>query len=218
MNINLQPNSRLIAFGDSWTQGHGIELDIHCKEVISPNPFIDKLRNGNGWPRHLANILDIPFVNFGWCNYSNKNIITEIKNNLIHLEKNDLIIVMLSYPYRDDSRPDEDVPVITELLKNYNYFIVNSFYKTFADTPIEITNTIELSRFLNKEVTMVNTLMEYEKTHNVSVWEYNFRYPQNWQNTLYGDTHPNYLGYKIIAQTIHNLILEHDNDTNSSTQ
>jgi len=54
---------RLITFGDSWSAGHGVETDVQYKEVISPNDFIDKLRTSNGWPKHLSNHYDIPFVN-----------------------------------------------------------------------------------------------------------------------------------------------------------
>ena len=48
--MKVTPNTRLITFGDSWTQGHGVELDIHYKEVISPNEFTNKLRNSSNEP------------------------------------------------------------------------------------------------------------------------------------------------------------------------
>ena len=37
--------SRILAFGDSWTKGHGVEEDIQYKENPTPPPFIahDKL-------------------------------------------------------------------------------------------------------------------------------------------------------------------------------
>lgn len=214
--MKVSPNSRLITFGDSWTQGHGIELDIHYKEVISPNPFIDKLRNGNGWPRHLATLLNLPFVNFGWCNYSNKNIIEEIEKNIKYFDDDDIIIVMLSYPYRDNGNPINDIKTITKLLSNCNYFLFNSFYKTFINESDLNSFNIDLSRFLDINLTMSSVLIEYEKEKNISVWEYNFRYPYNWQNTDGGDTHPNYLGYKIIANKIYELIKKYDNNTRSS--
>jgi hypothetical protein len=217
MSINLNNSSRLITFGDSWTAGHGVELDIHCKEVISPNPFIDKLRTSNGWPRHLANLFDIPFVNFGWCNYSNKDIINSIKENIEYFDKNDIIIVMLSFPYRDGCIPGENVNEITNILNGFNYFLFNSFAKTFSNELEEDLSKIDLSKFLGKDFTMVELLTKYEIDNDVSVWEYNFRYPHSWQGTLYGDTHPNYLGYKVIANKMYELINEYDNNTNSSS-
>ena len=131
--------NRLICFGDSWTAGHGVETDIQYKEVIDCGEFTNKLRNSNGWPRHLANLFDIPFVNFGWPNLSNPEIIQTIDDNRKHFEKDDLIIVMLSYPYRGKGEPVKDLQHITELLSRQKYFIFNSFSVTFEHTPLELS-------------------------------------------------------------------------------
>ncbi len=213
MSFQIDNTTRLIAFGDSWTAGHGVELDIHCKEVISPNSFIDNLRISNGWPKHLANLFNIPFVNFGWCNFSNLDILQKIKENKNYFEKNDLIIVMLSFPYRGESIPKRDIGEIIGLLEGYNYFLINSFSKSFSNELDEDLSELKLDRFLAKDLTMKDILIEYEKEFNQSVWEYNFRFPYVWQSTDYGDTHPNHNGYKIIAKKIYELISEYDNNT-----
>ena len=213
---------RLITFGDSWTAGHGVELDIQYKEVISPNPFIDKLRTSNGWPRHLATHYDIPFVNFGWCNKSNPEIIQDIKDNLTHIEKDDLIVVMLSFPYRGTGEPLHDIASITNLLNGFNYYIFNSFYPSLDDieekTIEEARKNIgyDDTRFIEPTKTFASILQQYEKDNNISPWEYDFRYPATWQNMEYGDTHPNYIGYKVIANKIKEYI--NDYNTNSSTE
>ena len=67
--------NRLIAFGDSWTAGHGVEKDQQYKEIIDCGPFINQVRQNNGWPRHLSQYYDIPFVNFGVCNHINLSLI-----------------------------------------------------------------------------------------------------------------------------------------------
>jgi hypothetical protein len=44
----------IIAFGDSWTAGHGVEDNIRFKEVASPpecEGFVTKLRLMNSWVR-----------------------------------------------------------------------------------------------------------------------------------------------------------------------
>lgn len=217
MSFQIDNTSRLITFGDSWTAGHGVELDIHCKEVISPNPFIDTLRISNSWPKHLSNLYDIPFVNFGWCNFSNLDILEKIKENKKYFEKNDLIVVMLSFPYRGESLPKRDISEIISLLEGFNYFLLNSFSKTFSNELNEDLSNLKLDRFLAKDLTMKDILIQYEKEYNESVWEYNFRFPYVWQSIDYGDTHPNYKGYKIIGKKIYELILEYDNNTGSST-
>lgn len=216
MNFQTNNFNRLVTFGDSWTAGHGIETDIHYKEIISPNDFIDKLRTSNGWPKHLSNLLNLPFVNYGWCNYSNTDILNKIIETKEHFEKNDLIVVMLSYPYRGESTPKKDVTQIINTLEGYNYFLINSFSKTFSNELGEDFSDINLNRFLDVDNTMKELLIQYEKENNISVWEYGFRFPYSWQATDYGDTHPNYLGYKIIAEKLYKLIINYDYNSGSS--
>lgn len=210
--MNIVPN-RLVTFGDSWTAGHGIETDLQYKEVIDCGEFINKLRNSNGWPRHLANLYDIPFVNLGWPNLSNPEIVNTVEKNLKNLKKSDLIVVMWSFPYRGDGIPEVDIFNLHDLLDGYNWFMCNSFYSMFE--PEQPGKFLDHSRFLDRNLVFSKILLQYEKQNNVSVWEYDFRYPDTWQNTEGGDTHPNYLGYKIIAQQLKQLI--DDYYTSSST-
>ena len=54
---------RLVAFGDSWTAGHGVETNSTYKENATPPEFIQKLREQNSWPRWLSERLGIPYIN-----------------------------------------------------------------------------------------------------------------------------------------------------------
>jgi hypothetical protein len=56
---------RLVAFGDSWTAGHGVETNSTYKENATPPEFIQKLREQNSWPRWLSERLGIPYINMG---------------------------------------------------------------------------------------------------------------------------------------------------------
>ena len=97
---------RLICFGDSWTAGHGVETDKFYKEKAFPNVFIQKLREQNSWVKWVGQKLEIPFVNLGVCGHGNEYIFNDmvlIKGGN-HLESDDIIIVMFSYPYRYKSK------------------------------------------------------------------------------------------------------------------
>ena len=207
---------RLVAFGDSWTYGQGIEKDIHYKEYRYPNDFINNLRRSNSWVRWLADKYQIPFVNLsspGICNPQIKNI---LKENIPFLNKEeDLILIMLSFPYRhhlwEETVPPFDMPVgnivftINELLEGYNYYILNSFYPTFNDEP-ELKNELDLSRFLEVDKTAADVLITYENLYNISVWEYGIRNVKNKENFDTGSYHPNLLGYQVIADWIFNIL------------
>ena len=58
---------RLIAFGDSWTAGHGVEEKDTFKEEPNPPVFIQRLREQNSWPRWVAEKFDVPFVHCHLC-------------------------------------------------------------------------------------------------------------------------------------------------------
>lgn len=200
---------RLITFGDSWTAGHGIEDDITYKESSKPPEFIEKLRTQNSWPRWVANKLDCPFINLGVCGYGNEYIYRSIKENteLNFIKKDDIIIVMFSYPYR--YKNEHDVIGVynkmEDVLKNYRHFYFNSFYPTFKDEEFDVRLLPEY--FINPSGCVSDILREYEIKNDISVWEYESR--SVWsdvENFWVGDYHPNILGYKLVGDYIYNSI------------
>ena len=202
---------RLITFGDSWTAGHGVEELIEFKEVAKPPTFIDKLRNQNSWPRWVSEKLNCVFVNTGVAGYGNDYILKEINESIENnfLNDDDLIIVMLSYPYRY-SKKDKYNVIETfwrmELkLKNYKHFYFNSFYPTFKNENFDTKNLP--NNFINPNGCVADVLKEYEIKQNFSVWEYGSRSVWNDEKGFWeGDYHPNLLGYKIISEYIYDSI------------
>ena len=202
---------RLICFGDSWTAGHGVELNNKYKEVAHPDMFTQKLREQNSWPRWLANQINCLYVNLGVCGFGNHFIYKEIdaciNDNMI--DKNDIIIVMFSYPYRykkyDEWGVVELFWKIEELLKNYRHYYFNSFYPTFKLEDFDVANLPK--SFINPTKTISEVLKEYEILNDKSVWEYDSRSVWNDEKNYWeGDYHPNALGYKIIGEYIYNQI------------
>ena len=202
----ISDNTRLVAFGDSWTAGHGVEKDIQYKEVIDCGEFINQLRRNNGWPKHLATHLAIPFVNFGVCNYSNGDIIESIKKQMKFLHKDDLIIVMLSYPFRAGRDPRKDITEINELLQGRNYYMVNAFFSNTNDMSQEDRERLDLSRFIDPPKTMAGYLVKHEEATGESLWEYGFRKVNKQASYSGGDFHANEKGYQIIAWQLYNLL------------
>jgi hypothetical protein len=197
---------RLVTFGDSWTAGHGVEDDIRYKEVANPEYFTQQLRLANGWPRFLSDKYSIPFVNLGIPGIDNLDILNIIKDSVGSLRNTDIVIVMLSYPYRHLKRVN--LPLgnllmdMVETLSPFNYYIFNSFYPTFTDEPY-LKSEIDMRRFIKMDETPLDILVEYEKSNDISVWEYNSRYIYNdTQAAITGEYHPNLLGYRIIADWV----------------
>jgi lysophospholipase L1-like esterase len=203
---------RIVAFGDSWTAGHGVETDIKYKEIANPPKFIEKLRLMNSWPRWLAEKFECEFVNCGVSGYGNEFIYKDLYLSIINnfIKKDDIIIVMLSYPYRYSADTYNVIDIFDKMentLKDYKHYYLNSFYPTFKN---EILDVNELpTNFINPTGSVSDILKDYEIQNNVSVWEYESRSVWNdKQNFWEGDYHPNTLGYKIIANYIYKQINE----------
>ncbi len=219
---------RLLAFGDSWTAGQGIEEYEGELSKDHSYPWDDKgfnmrLRSSNAWPRWLSDKLNCLFVNNGYIGFSNLQILNEIKilidKNL--LLKNDLIIVLFSYPYRGlenstktilGGNPVDELTLILEifnkfenLLSNHKHFYFNAFYPYFEDVPQNIIETLP-PYFINPTKTLSDVLIEYEKENDISVWENNERYVENYRGFKKGMYHPNLLGHRIMADEIYNSI------------
>lgn len=202
---------RLICFGDSWTAGHGVETNKIYKEEPFPNIFTQKLREQNSWPRYVANYLNCAYVNLGICGFGNDFIFREmetcIRDGLVLSD--DLIIVMLSYPYRYQKYDEMSVVELfwkmEESLKNHKHFFFNSFFPTFQFENYDIKKLPK--SFINPENTTSEILKKYEIENDVSVWEYNSRSVWNDEKNYWeGDYHPNLIGYKLIAEYIYGEI------------
>jgi len=204
---------RLITFGDSWTAGHGVETDARYKEVIDPpdHMFTHTLRLMNSWPTHLGNMLELPVVNMSVCGSCNRGIAAQIQKLVNVITSEDLVIVMLSYPYRNSNNTwwsfDQPIVEIIEMLDSIGseFYLVNSFYPTFYQEP-EYKSKIDISKFLDVSGCAGKYLIEYEQKYDVSVWEYGSRHVNRQNSYSWGDFHPNYLGYKLIGNYIFELL------------
>lgn len=216
MTVFFNPRDihRLVAFGDSWTAGHGVETDEQYRDVAHPEPFVNQLRLSNSWPRWLSTMYDIPFVNMGRAGTCDAGIKRAVEQNLPWIDpQHDLVLVMWSFPYRhhmwmDTLAPDEialeDIFRRTqELLAGSTHFFMNSFFPSFDQEP-EIQARLDTSRWLVPDRTAAQALLEYEQRMDVSVWEYGARHvDQDHHGFTTGDYHPNLLGYRVVAEWIY---------------
>jgi len=197
---------RLITFGDSWTEGHGVEEDEKYKENVLPPTFIKKLRMLNSWPRYVADKLKCEFVNMGVCGYGNEYIFKDLKETIENgfISKDDVVIIMLSYPYRYKKTSYDLVKFFWEMdktLTNYKHLYFNSFFPTFKEEKFDTSNLPDT--FINPNGCVSDMLKEYEIKNDISVWEYGSRSVWNDEKNFWeGDYHPNSLGYKIIGEYI----------------
>lgn len=196
---------RLITFGDSWTAGHGVEKNILYKEDPTPPLFIEKLREQNSWPRWTANKLNIPFVNISKCGWGNEYIYNSVEESLPFIKKEDIIVVVFSYPYRYERHnkytPLELLNKFEELLDGYNRFYFNGFYPLLNDVDEEIKFP---KHYINPFGTLSYILQVEEIQNKKDVWEYSSKSVWNDEKNYYeGDYHPNLEGYKIIGNYIY---------------
>ena len=93
---------RLITFGDSWTEGAGV--DVVKENLIETREERKKFRNDRSWPTKLSKLMNLEVQNQAISgsnnNFTFNEVIENIKSNIIN--SGDLIIVMWTSSLRDD--------------------------------------------------------------------------------------------------------------------
>jgi lysophospholipase L1-like esterase len=92
----------LFSFGDSWTEGVGT-LDKEKIKILTEEEKTE-FYNQHSWGKKLANLLEMPYYNYGVSGASNKmifeGVLNMIKNKTI--KENDFVAIMWSSSLRDD--------------------------------------------------------------------------------------------------------------------
>jgi hypothetical protein len=90
----------LHAYGDSWTEGEGCDLEI---EKDLKNQDLIVYRNQHSWVKNLAEKLELKWINNGKSGNPNAVIFNSIIDDVINgrVKKDDFIIVMWSSSLRD---------------------------------------------------------------------------------------------------------------------
>ena len=198
--------SRLITFGDSWTAGHGVETEKEYKENATPPKFIEKLREQNSFPKWLGNLLNISYINLGVCGFGNEYIYKEVENNLKFINKNDIIVIVFSYPHRyqkyNKYTPEDLFRKFEQLLFGYKKFYFNGFYPFIENDDFNFPK-----HYINPKGTLSYQLQVEEMINKKDVWEYGSKLVwDDTENYYQGDYHPNLQGYKLIAEYIYKEI------------
>ncbi len=101
---------KLFSFGDSWTEGVGGNSK---EEETTENPQEKtQIRQKYCWPKHLSELLECDFYNYGVGGFSNNAIFNTIYHNLKNeiITQDDFVVVMWSSSLRDSLPffPNED--------------------------------------------------------------------------------------------------------------
>ena len=90
----------LHAYGDSWTEGEGCDLEI---ESTLKNQELIIYRNQNSWVKLLADKLNLQWINNGKSGNPNSVIFNSIIDDVTNdrIKKGDLVIVLWSSSLRD---------------------------------------------------------------------------------------------------------------------
>jgi lysophospholipase L1-like esterase len=92
---------KLFTFGDSWTEGVGGNLTEEYVTDIPEERTI--IRQKYCWPKHLSELLECEFINYGVGAFSNtaifNSILHQLKNEII--TKDDFVVIMWSSSLRD---------------------------------------------------------------------------------------------------------------------
>jgi lysophospholipase L1-like esterase len=136
---------KLFAYGDSWTEGCGINPS---KEILIENKEERKyFRNSKAWPKVLSSLLGLDHQNEGIAGTNNNTIFNKVIENVKSgkIREGDLAIVMWSSSLRDD------VPFFPEgewRVWGLNYIKPKHKDKWFISNEIALTKNPSYNQFL----------------------------------------------------------------------
>jgi len=197
----------LYAFGCSYTYGD---------ETTSW--YIDRSKSSpDAWPTLLAGKLNLNCVNLGKSAVSNDFIFTNVLGNLKNFKKDDIIVIMMTFPDRKLIYNNEKI--VSSLPSHKEY---KNYYLKYHTEELGILNFIQnfLSlQMILREFSYYITFTTYEplilyKKYN---WAKNLKFnkeriikpPKLGFYSLIDvnkKTHPDDTGHKIISDTIYNFI------------
>lgn len=161
--------SRLVAFGCSYTYGHGLS---DCSDGLDagPNP------SQHAWPALLANRLDRSVVNMGKPGAGNTEILWKILN--FDFQPDDICVIMYSYFIRAEHylyryTDGVNVPVESIALHEEPVFTENNNIKNF----LAMSHAAHYLKDNNIKSYAVVGPMPIAKTKKLFVWEQEVNIP-----------------------------------------
>ena len=139
---------RLVAFGCSYTYGHGLDDCVTGKG--HPGPFPSKY----AWPQLLASKLDLECVNMGIPGASNKEIWKTIMD--FDFRANDKVFILWSLPnrwciYKDSKTIERIGPWVNSKLSKMFYKILYSEYDQITDLNLRMSHASHHLNSMNLE-------------------------------------------------------------------
>ena len=204
---------RLIAIGDQWTSGKGIEEDKRYKSDPI-DEFVKNERLMNSWPRWLADKFEMPYINLGNEILDANKIRVVTKRALLDANRDDIIIIMWGHPYKHLQRPvaatatiDIIIRDMIDCLEGFDYYFCNAYFPFFREEPV-LKPELRLHRFLDVDNTAADMLLQYSLQNDRDVWNYADRDVKHDKFGLMQGYHcPNLLGHQLIADWLYGLII-----------
>lgn len=203
--------SRILAYGCSFTVGHGI-ADVW-------NPIKKENIKGvskHSWPQQVANKLQLPLINHAVPGSSNKEILWKILST--EFKQTDLVLIHWTFLQRDViiGKKDFSNPNY-HISANYNDKISKFWKKNFAtDSNLEFNSAIAymLTNYYlkDKNISNYNLCVSYYK---IDSYNFNNQIPiyLDLDNPLkgYDGKHPSIIEYTKFANKITKWLLKNNN-------
>ena len=209
--------SRVVAFGCSFTYGHGLE-DCVASDGIGAGPIPSRF----SWPSILADKMNLDCDNQAVCGLSNLGIVDKILN--YSFNKDDMIIIMWTFFERDllwlskNQKLDLTVGIDTEILNAWaiTHGIVDRRMRTWYN----IHHVYSYLKSINANFYFLHVNQEPEFINLRPVWANNINFlPTKFRDfrhfPLAADgKHPGTKSHSFIASHIY----QHINSTEFSNQ
>jgi len=202
--------ARLIAFGCSFTYGHGLS------DCFIPPTFPGLEPSKFAWPSVVADSFELELVNNGECGSSNKQILYRTLD--FPFKVTDTVIFLWSFFQRSIIHGiDYNLQILPNTSKGESYYKVHSDYDLFMETTLSIAHA---NLFLmSKKIKTYNfyfdrnlRLLLSQYPNNVAR-NYELSYLQrSFQDTALDKVHPGEKTQKTMANSIIKFIKEKEHE------
>jgi hypothetical protein len=198
--------NNLFVFGCSFTYGSG---------CLSGEPYTLKYKKSEDdliWPEILAKELNLKLYNFGQPGASNGRIIDNIIEKFELIQKNDVVIIQKTFPYRFEAALIRDTvhhTLFTITPHTYDLLLKEGYSKEEANALCMVSvinNNLAFSKKTEKLFDFIKKSILNKGAHKCMIWdwmdyEYKYQIIQQADKTI-NDAHWSYEGHSMFANEL----------------
>ena len=160
--------NKLFTFGCSFTAGNGCLIDEEYTKKYK------KDKTDLIWPEIISKNMELDLINIGMGGYSNDKILDSIIQTYDTINKDDVVIIEMSFHHRYDIPNKLNNSLIT-IAPNPSNLLINEYSKKEIENITYVSTLMESNLFKNRNINRFNfikdILLKTKKVNKCLIWD-----------------------------------------------